>query len=697
MPQHLIKKVRAVNATKQPENSIALRATVLSAVMVSVVAIAWERAISPLRAAVVLILLPVAYWISYRRRAADNWHIKLALALGAVTALVGFFGQLSSVATLDEIRFPLADIFLWIQVLHSFDLPQRKDLNFSLGSSLALMGVAASLAQDMGYLPFVAIYFALVVAALHLAHVSEASDATAAALAPSRRRPRGPGPHMVRAAAAVLMSGAVLFLVTPQPSGVQRLSLPFSLGDGVGMTSQDSLLNPGFEDGPPGSRASGAAYHGFNEELDLRVRGDLNDSIVMRVRASAPAMLRGLIFDSYDGTTWSAPDDTPTPLGDEAPYYYPSEFRDLGPRVPVSQTFYIEAEQPNAIFAAAFPEQVYFPSGVGIDALGALRTGGTLSEGTVYSVIASRGAARPAQLRASESQVPDGFERYLQLPEALPERVGRLAERITAGASNAYDKVVAIEDYMRSNYRYSTDSPVPPEGRDAVDHFLFDSSVGFCEQFASATTVMLRTLGIPARLVAGYTPGSRNPFSGYYEVRNSDAHTWVEVYFPRYGWYEFDPTFAVPPAAPGASEIVPLARVLRAVSDRLGALSVGAPGPSELLVLALTGTAAWGLWVALRRRPRRGENVPEAVAGAPEGPVEEAWLELEAVLTRAGAGRAPPETARELMARLGGAGRASDAFERERYGEEPASAEEASEAVRELERLAAAATRANEN
>jgi protein-glutamine gamma-glutamyltransferase len=682
--------VRAVNATRQPEDSVALRAAVLGAVTVSVIAVAWEKAVSPLRAGVCIALLFVAYWVSYRRRAADNWHIKVFLACGAVVALLAFFSQLSEVATLDEIRFPLAGIFLWIQVLHSFDLPQRKDLNFSLGSSLALMGVAASLAQDLSLLPFLAVYFVFVVAALYLGSVSEAADATVAAAVPSAGGSRwAHRSHVARVAVAVLTAGVVLFLVTPQPAGVQRFSLPFSLGDGFGVVGDDALVNPGFEDGAPGARASGAAYHGFNEELDLRVRGDLNDRIVMRVRASAPAMLRGMIFDTYDGATWSAPAEPPRPLGAEAPYYYPSEFRDLGPRVAVSQTFYIEAEQPNAIFAGAYPEQVFFPSGVSIDSLGALRTGGTLSEGTVYSVVVSRGAARPEQLREVELE-PAGEElgRYLQLPANLPARVRRLARRITAGENSVYDKVLAIEDYLRSRYRYSTSSPVPPEGRDAVDHFLFRADVGFCEQFASATTVMLRTLGIPARLVAGYTPGARNPLSGYYEVRNSDAHTWVEVHFPRYGWYEFDPTFAIPPAEPTSAEIVPLARALRAVAVQLRGLSIGAPEPSDAAALAALVAVALGV-TALARRRRARRKAP-GVAVAPAGAVEAAWLELEEALAERGEGRAPPETARELIARVGGPGSVSRTFERDRYADTPADLEEMRAAVGELRRLAEA-------
>src|SRR5680860_1277591 len=453
----------------------------------------------------------------------------------------------------------------------------------------------------------------------------------------------------------------------------------------AGIVAGESLFNPGFESGAPGSRSSGTAYHGFNDSLDLRVRGELSDEVVMRVRSSAPAMLRGMIFDHYDGVTWSQPSEDPVPLDGTPPYFYPVEQRSLGPRAEVSQTFYIEAEQPNAIFSAAYPDRIFYEGGVAVDALGGLRTGGTLSEGTVYSVVASRGAATPEQLRKlGAPEAPETLSRYLEVPSSVPKRVRSLARRITASAGTTYDKVKAIEDYMARNYRYSTDSPVAPEGRDAVDHFLFDTDVGFCEQFASATTVLLRSLGIPARLVAGYTPGTRNPFTGYYEVRNSDAHAWVEVYFPAYGWYEFDPTFAVPPAQVETSSSLPLARLLEAAQKKLGGFSLGEPSPVDIAALAVALVAAWAAAVLWRRRRLRGVRRPPA--GEPGGPVEAAGRELESALRETGEERAPPETARELLYRLGSSGAAADAFDEERYGGLTDTAR-AREAVLELKRL----------
>src|SRR5688572_21047272 len=144
--------------------------------MTAALALAFEQAVAPSTAALLLVALPLAYWVSYRRRAQDNWHIKIALTVGAILALVRFLGQLSGIATLDEVRFPLADLFLWVQVLHGFDLPARKDLNFSLGSSLTLMAVAGSISQSMAFAPFLVVYVGSVIVALSLTHRSEVSE-----------------------------------------------------------------------------------------------------------------------------------------------------------------------------------------------------------------------------------------------------------------------------------------------------------------------------------------------------------------------------------------------------------------------------------------------------------------------------------------------------------------------------------------
>ncbi|MRG87390.1 DUF4129 domain-containing transglutaminase family protein [Salinibacillus xinjiangensis] len=139
-------------------------------------------------------------------------------------------------------------------------------------------------------------------------------------------------------------------------------------------------------------------------------------------------------------------------------------------------------------------------------------------------------------------------ERYTQLPETLPQRVKDLAAEITADENNRYDKTKAVEGFFKSpDFQYSTtDVPVPDDNEDYVDQFLFESHLGYCDNFSTSMVVLLRSVDIPARWVKGFGAGEiveRNPTEGNtYEITNSNAHSWVEVYFPDAGWVPFEPT-----------------------------------------------------------------------------------------------------------------------------------------------------------
>lgn len=692
----MIEWIRRANAPKPPEDSLPLRMAVLGAVFTGVLALYFAEAVATSSLTRNLVLLWIGYWFSYvyRHPAPWKWIVKIFLTVGAVFALMQFFQSLKTLQTVDEARFPLATLFLSVQVLHGFDLPARKDLNFSLGSSLALMAIAGTLSQDSTYGIFLVLYFGFVMAALTLSHRSELATGATGLVVPDHQplptKPPIPWGDIGRAALPVALCGALIFMLVPQSIASQYFSLPFSLGSGLGSSAGGGIMNPG---GDSGSRSGGAGYYGFDDRMDLSVRGDLSDDLMMRVRSSAPSMWKGIVFGTYDGRAWEGADEeSATPAGDLPPYEYPPEFRSLGPRARITQTYYVETEQPNVIFAAGQPDTIWYEGGVSVDALGGVRTPSTLTPGTVYSVVSTRGSASIEELRTlPKEDPPEALQQYLQLPESLPDRVVRLARRITADATTDVDKVTAIENYLRANYEYSLDSPVPPLGQDAVDHFLFDADVGFCEQFASATAVMLRSLGIPARVVAGYAVGERNTFSGYYEVRASDAHAWVEVWFPRYGWYEFDPTFAIPAAEGGLERSIPLIAAidaLRRMVSSAGPLGKAIAGAIAAAVLAFV---SWFAWRALGRRSpskrRRRRALPEA------GPVTAAFRRFEDALAARGEARAPAETAGEVVARTarfhGDTSRAAlRVFEIERYGPLPPREEDVNEAVDELERLA---------
>ncbi len=237
----------------------------------------------------------------------------------------------------------------------------------------------------------------------------------------------------------------------------------------------------------------------------------------------------------------------------------------------------------------------------------------TLTAGSVYTVISERPQVTAADLRAQGDvgAVFDGFrstrggvlvEPFLELPASTTQRTIDLATGLRTPGESTYDTILAYERWLGANTEYDLDAPVPPEGADAVDDFLFESRLGYCEQIASTLTVMLRSQGVPARLATGYVPGERDRVSGVWKVRASDAHAWVEVWFPQTGWQAFDPTANVPLSGDVDSGTVG--------GDLIGAATSSiASHRLELGALAVVAMVAWVCARALarwRHRRRRG-------------------------------------------------------------------------------------------
>ena len=160
-----------------------------------------------------------------------------------------------------------------------------------------------------------------------------------------------------------------------------------------------------------------------------------------------------------------------------------------------------------------------------------------------YAVTALASYADPADLRRAGTTYPTQIrERYLDLPTTVTARTEALARQLRADLDNPFDIAVAIQNHVRGAIAYDEGIDAPPADRDVVDYVLFDSRRGYCEYYASAMAVMLRTLDIPARVVGGYFPAPYDAGRGEYLYREKNAHLWVEVYFPAYGWLPFEPT-----------------------------------------------------------------------------------------------------------------------------------------------------------
>jgi transglutaminase-like putative cysteine protease len=165
---------------------------------------------------------------------------------------------------------------------------------------------------------------------------------------------------------------------------------------------------------------------------------------------------------------------------------------------------------------------------------------------TAYRAVSTLPLFTVERLRAAGTDYPDWVQsHYLWLPDTVPERVLALARDLTAIAPTPYDRAAVIETYLRT-FSYDLDVPTPPSDRDVADYFLFELQEGYCDYFATAMVVMARAAGVPARYVTGYATGTYDYTQGRYVVVEANAHSWAEVYFPGYGWVEFEPTAGLP-------------------------------------------------------------------------------------------------------------------------------------------------------
>lgn len=663
----------------RPEDSVALRVAVAAAVTLGVLALLAQDVVDTTVALAALIGAPIGSYVSWRRRSRKQVAVKVALAAGLLVAFAGFLRGVGGATTIDDTRVPLAELFLWVQTLHAFDQPRRKDLQFSLASSITLVALAGSLSQETWFGVFFVAWGLAALAALALSHRSEVREKAAGSVPATGNGPNRFKAYSLRGGVATLtvivIASSVVFMFTPRGRGTQLGSLPFRIPD-ILRNAEGGVVNVGLpnQEAPGDDPAVPAAdsYFGFANFVDLRVRGTLGDELVMRVRAPEPAFWRGPVFDTYSNSAWTVSDPTTRSMGGD-PAFLPAEPPAV-PSVDMTQTFYVERGQTNVIFAAYQPVEIWFPGSLEVAGTRAMRAPFILDEGLVYSVVSQRPVINDAKLASRPDEIPKRIlDAYSQVPANLPPRVASLAQEIAGDQPTIIGKARAVEDWLARNTRYLLEIPPQPPGSDAVDHFLFEDRRGFCEQIASSMAVLLRTLGVPTRFVTGYDAGDRNAFSGYFEVRGHHAHSWVEVYFPEAGWLEFDPTHEVPAAHANRSGRLPGLEFLGKVSSFLGGLlpddlanRVGAALKDALGWVASNGIRAGMLVVGLaalvasatfagRRTARavRRRRLRRPIRGRPGEVVVKAFRILEEAGAEAGVPRhsaaTPQEYGRALL------------------------------------------------
>ncbi len=357
-------------------------------------------------------------------------------------------------------------------------------------------------------------------------------------------------------------SGAILAIILialawalPTGSSAENAQRFKDFLNGDVMSKIEQLLNKLFN-GVESKGAPSADYYG-GETLQLGGAIRLGDQIVMTVKAPPGPRYywKSRSFDQYENNTWSSPrsyEITADSPGLELKY--PPFDPDL--RQSVDQQFSMEIGLSRLVYAAPQPVTFGLPVQVDVDYVdqtaktvnpSVTRPLDVLQQGDSYTVTSSISIASAPALRALPPTYPDWVRGIdLQLPPTISARTRALALQIVqqANAQTPYDKAKAIEQWLRANIKYNETIDNPPDNRDLVDWVLFDYKQGYCTYYASAMIIMLRTMGIPARMGAGFAQGVYDPSTQTYVVRERDAHTWVEVYFEQAGWVEFEPTSA---------------------------------------------------------------------------------------------------------------------------------------------------------
>jgi len=452
----------------------------------------------------------------------------------------------TTILTLGYVAFSLADYFLissgflnasvhlvlFVMVLRIFSAQRDRDYYFLSILAFLMVLAAAVLTVDGTFLLAFAGFMLVAVVTFILMEMRHASAkaTTGAKESGDQRVSRqmafslsGASPALVL---CILLGGAGIFFIMPRVA-----------------TGYMSAYAPGSE-----------LNTGFSERVELGRIGEIqqSNSVVMHIQIDGDPggnfdlKWRGVALSDFDGKAWSTSREqhlVPR-LADGRFAVGLRETTESAPRSPrnIHYRVLMEPVGTNVFFLANTPQTLQGDySLLTRDDAGAVFDADPRHPITRYEATSNLPEPAPSALRAAGANYPlDVSLIYNQVPP-LDARIPRLAAEITANAGNNYDRALAIQNYLRTHFTYSLQlSRRAP--RDPLAEFLFERRQGHCEYFASAMAVMLRTLGIPSRVVNGFRTGEFNDLTSQYVIRASNAHSWIEAYFPGYGWVSFDPT-----------------------------------------------------------------------------------------------------------------------------------------------------------
>ena len=475
-----------------------------------------------------------------------TWCVIAYLAFFPVDALIlsRFLVGNSSNPPLFAVLLAAVHFLIFVSIVRFYSAVTDRDALFLAMLSFAGILAAAVLTVDT---TFLILFFAFLLFGvstftgmeLRRGALGAVSQALHAHTERDRRLNRALGLSALSVAAGSIVMGSVLFFFFPR----------FTAGY-LGRAS----FNP-------------SLMTGFTENVELGQIGEIkkNSAVVMRVQTGKPIAYdrlrwRGIALTNFDGRRWSSLDrDLQKLTTDFEGWIHTVDLpqKTDSPVAGMIYTVYLEPLATDAIFVPGKVTKLRGNfTGESSNSFAAIRRSylfrdpgtDTLTNpshnytGIRYSGISLLPPLNAAKLRAASEEYPsDVASAYLQLPRMLDPRIPELAKQITRNAETPFDKALAIESYLRNRFTYTLNL-TGKLGDDPLAHFLFETRAGHCEYFASAMTIMVRTLGIPSREVNGFLPGEFNELGGDYIVRASDAHSWVEVYFPGADWQVFDPT-----------------------------------------------------------------------------------------------------------------------------------------------------------
>ena len=432
-------------------------------------------------------------------------------------------------------------LVLFSLVVKIFSVRRYRDLVYLIALAFMMVLAAAILTVDTLFMLTFALFAFVAMATFVSMEMRRSEKAWAAAHVPARRDGelnRSLAGVSTLLCVATLAGSVLIFLILPRVSSAGYLR---NLG------VQSSMIT------------------GFSQEVRLGGIGQIQQSnaVVMHIQVLSGKLpsdpkWRGVVLARFDGQRWWNPAQSAAIRGgghsslnisQAAPLAFASPSRKTQPLPTLQYKVVMEPLGLNLFFLAPIPLRLAAGNNaIAIEPDGSVYT----ADGSTVGVYIGEADVRNPErwiAQSSSSDYPREVRRlYLGLP-ALDPRIPALARRITADAQSNYDRARKIDDYLERTYAYTLD--LPGARPDPLAYFLFERKRGHCEYFASSMTVMLRTLGIPARVVNGFRGGEYNDLSGSYIVRERDAHSWVEAYFPEYGWATFDPT---PASAAAAAE-----------------------------------------------------------------------------------------------------------------------------------------------